>query len=91
VNDVLLHMRAIPQNFNTLSNFPVLEFDELCELVVPVIASHAWCMGEVHKLSSHPLELTPQQRILNFLPYMKHDNITTLNSTMNVGGRLACN
>ena len=81
-------MRAIPQNFKTFSNFTVTEFDELCELSVLVIASHARCMGEVHKLSGCPLELSPQQHILNYLLYMKHDNVTTLNSPINVGGKL---
>lgn len=38
--DIRLHMKVIPQIFKTLTDFIVIEFDELYELVVVVITSH---------------------------------------------------
>ena len=47
-------------------NFAIIEFDELCGLVIPIIASHAQSTDEVHKLSGRHMKLCPQQRLLNF-------------------------
>ena len=70
VHDVILLMRAIPENFKTLTNFTLPEFDELCGLVMPMIASHALFRGEVHKLSHH-VTSCPQQWLFIFFPYME--------------------
>ena len=70
-------MRVIPQNFKTLMSFIVVEFDELCGLVVLVIASHVWSIGEVDKFLGCSMKLCLQQHFLNFLLYMKYDNITS--------------
>lgn len=69
-------MKVIVQNLNTLVNFTVVEFDVSCELVMPIIAFHAWSTTEVHKLLGRLVMFCPQQHFFNSLLYMKHDNIT---------------
>jgi hypothetical protein len=34
--------------FKTLTNFSLLEFDELCKLMVPTIQAHPRAIGETH-------------------------------------------
>lgn len=71
------HMRVIPQNFKTFMSSIVVEFDELCGLVVLIIASHVRSTGEVDDFLGCSMKLCMQQRFLNFLLYMKYDNITS--------------
>ena len=58
-------------------NFIEVDFDEFFGLVVPIIASRAWSIGEVHKLWGRPMRLFPQQHLFDFLLYMKCDNVTS--------------
>jgi hypothetical protein len=47
VRDVLTTMRATPNLFKTLTNFTLVEFDELAFVVVPTISTHSWSTCEV--------------------------------------------
>jgi hypothetical protein len=75
--DVLAVLRATPILFMTLTNFSVAEFDELCATVGPSLSTHACHTGQQKLLLGRPPKLSPPQRILNFLLYMKHDNTNT--------------
>lgn len=74
VSDVIGSMAPIPQHFKDLTNFWPEEFNELCRLVCPVISSNARITGVSHILSGRPPKLTPEERLLSFILYMKHDN-----------------
>ena len=45
--DVLTTMKIVPDVFRTLTNFTIVEFEELCTIVCPVIAMHARSTGDV--------------------------------------------
>lgn len=72
--DTLGAMLKTPWFFKTLTNFEVHEWQELCSLVVPTIESNARSTGLPHLVSGRPMKLTPAQRLMNFVLYMKHDN-----------------
>ena len=82
VRDVLATMRSTPSFFKGNMNFTLQEFDELCLLVVSVIITNAHSIGQNRILSGWPSKLSQEQRILNFLLYLKHDNITILDTFM---------
>ena len=82
VRDVLATMRSTPSLFKGNTNFTLQEFDELCLLVVSVIVANARGTGQNRILPGRPSKLSPEQRILNFLLYLKHDNITILDTFM---------
>jgi hypothetical protein len=46
VYNVFTIMQATPSLFETLTNFSLLEFDELATLVVPTIQAHVKSMGK---------------------------------------------
>jgi hypothetical protein len=46
--DVLVTMWATPRLFKILTNFTLVEFDELALLVAPIIVHHAQFIGEHH-------------------------------------------
>ena len=73
-------MRSTPGLFKTLTNFFVEEFDELCHIICPTITAHAYSIGEIRVLTGSPSKLTPEQRLLSFLLYIKHDPNTSLPS-----------
>lgn len=78
IRDLLASMRATGNAlFKNMTNFSLEEFDKLCVLVCPLIHSHARSTGEEHILSGRPSKLTPEQRLCNFIMYMKHDNVCT--------------
>jgi hypothetical protein len=76
VRDVLATMKVVPSMFKVLTNFTIEEFNELSASVCSVIASYARSTGEIIKKGGRPPKLTPQQRLLNFILYLKHDNST---------------
>jgi hypothetical protein len=76
VRDVLASMRTTPTLFKGNTNFTLPEFDELCALVTPFIVDNARSTGEGHISRGRPMKLSPEQRLLNFILYLKHDNIT---------------
>jgi hypothetical protein len=47
----------------------------LCVLVMPTIKAHAKATGDAHILPRWPTKLNPNQRLLQFILYMKHDNV----------------
>ena len=77
VKDVLASMKIVPDVFRTLTNFAIIEFEELCTVVCPVIVLHARSTGDVIVQGrGRPPKLSPQQRLLAFVLYLKHDNTT---------------
>ena len=80
VHDVLGSMMATLGLFKILTNFSILEFAELCNLVCPTIVAHARSTGTTCVLSGRPLKLSPEQRLLGFLLYMKHDSTSSFPS-----------
>ena len=78
VRDVLGTMRSTLDLFKVLTNFSVEEFDDLCRIMCPTISAHARSTGDIHVLPGRPSKLNPQQRLLGFLLYLKHDYTTAL-------------
>jgi hypothetical protein len=66
--------------FKIMTNFTVLGFEELYNLVYPLILINARFICELQLLREHPLKLSPKQRLLNFIWYMKNDDVTTYDS-----------
>ena len=58
----------------------LLEFEELCSLIYPLIARNARSTNEPQIRGGRPSKMTPAQRLLNFIWYMKCDNVTTYDS-----------
>lgn len=65
-----------------MTNFTVEEFVELYIFVVPTIESNAQSTRSRHVVSRHPSKLTPEQRLLNFIMYMKHDYVIYMDSML---------
>ena len=78
VRDVLGSMRSTPGLFKVLRNFSVEEFDDFCRIVCPTISAHVRSTGDIPVLLGRPSKLNPQQRLLGFLLYLKHDPTTAL-------------
>jgi hypothetical protein len=76
VCDVLATMRSTPPLFKSLKNLTIEEFDELAALICPTLAANARTTEEAYVKQGRPFKLTPEQRLLNFIMYMQHDNIT---------------
>lgn len=74
VRDVLATIRRTPSLFKCLTNFTAPEFEELCSLVSPVIAINARSTGMPRSVFGRLPKLSPDQRLLHFIMYMKHDN-----------------
>lgn len=81
VNDLLCRLQSNPTQFRDLKNFTIDEFFELWRRqVVPTIERNAWSIGPRHVLSGRHVKLTLEQRLLNFVIYMKHDNVIYFDS-----------
>ena len=52
----------------------------MCLDVCPTIIAHTHTTGEVWGAGGRPYKLTPQQRILSFLMFLKHDNTSMLDA-----------
>ncbi len=76
VRNVLTTLWATPCLFKSLTNFNSTEFEELAQLVVPTIIGHARSTKETHHISRQLSKLTLEQRLFNFILYIKHDNVT---------------
>ena len=61
-----------------LTNFSIKEFDELCTIVCPTIIANARSTGDLRILPGRPSKLTPEQRLLGFVLYLKHDSTIAL-------------
>lgn len=75
IQDLLYRLRCSPSQFKEIMNFHLDEFLQLSGKVVPVIEGHARSTGVRHVLTGRPSKLSREQHLLNFLLYMKHDNI----------------
>jgi hypothetical protein len=80
VRNLLAWLKETPSMFKTITNFTLPEFEELCTLVCSLIAGNARSTGEPQILRGRPPKLSPEQRLLNFIWYMKCDNVTTYDS-----------
>lgn len=80
VRDTLTALRSTPSLFRVNTNFSTTEFEELCGALVPVIVSNFRSTGSMGLHPGCPSKLCPGQRILNFLLYLKYDNIATLHT-----------
>ncbi len=52
-----------------------MEFEELCILVVPIVQAHAKAISEAHILPGWLIKLILDQHLLQFILYMKHENV----------------
>ncbi|KAH9105811.1 hypothetical protein AeMF1_018458 [Aphanomyces euteiches] len=78
VRDMMTLVSISPYIFKTMTNFTQTQFEEFSRLVCPVIASNARTTGLQHRPhSGRRPKLCPQQRLLAFVLYLKHDNLTT--------------
>lgn len=68
-------MRDVPTLLKVLADFEVHKFDELASLVCPTICDNAYNMDIRRVMSGMPIKLTPKQHFLNFIMYLKHDNV----------------
>ena len=80
VRDLLAWLKETPGMFKTITNFTLPEFEELCSLVCPLIAENARSTSEPQIRGGRPSKMTPVQKLLNFIWYMKCDNVTTYDS-----------
>ncbi len=67
VKNVLMTMWAMPCLFKSLTNFNLIDFEELAQLVVPIIIGHARSTKETHHISGQPSKLTMEQRLFNYV------------------------
>jgi len=68
--------------FKTLTNCNLLEFEELCVLVVPTIHALIKANSESHILFGWLIKLTLDQHLFQSILYMKHDNVVMYNAFM---------
>jgi len=67
--------------FETLTNYTLEEF-ELKLFVVPIIMTNMRSTCEAHILVGRSSKLNFEQCLLNFILYMKHDNMTMSHAFM---------
>jgi hypothetical protein len=80
VRDYLTTLQSTLYIFETITSFTAAEFEELCAAVCPVILFYPRATGEIRGLGGRPPKLTPEQRLLNFVTLLKHDNTATFDS-----------
>ena len=73
-------MRSTPDLFKVLTNFSIEEFDELCTIICPTIIANARSTSDLRIFPGRRSKLTPKQRLLGFVLYLKHDSTTALPS-----------
>lgn len=61
-----------PSIFHHMTNFTVEEFEELSLKVCPFISHNARSTGRPHTKDGRPTKLSPMQRLLNCILYLKH-------------------
>jgi hypothetical protein len=74
LRDVLTTLSSSPSIFRKITNFEVVEFNILCRLVCPVVECTARSIGNLRVCCGRPSKISSQQRALNALMYLKHDN-----------------
>jgi hypothetical protein len=75
-------MWTTPSLFKTLTNFILPKFEELTTLGVPTIESHVWSTDDAHIVCGQLTKLTSEQQLLQFILYMKHDNVVMFDAFM---------
>lgn len=80
VRDYLSTVRSTKYLCQPITNFTTEEFEELCTVVCPVIQLHARSTGEIRGPGGRPLKLQPEQRLLTFVMFLKHDNSAAFDS-----------
>jgi len=75
-------MWTTPSLFKTLTNFTLQKFEELVALVVPTIDTHVQSTNDAHIVCGRPTKLTLEQQLLQFILYMKHDNVVMFDAFM---------
>jgi hypothetical protein len=68
-------MWVTPSLFKTLTNFNLLEFEDLFILAVLTVQARAKTTNEAHIVLRRSTKFTPTQCLLKFILYMKHDNV----------------
>jgi hypothetical protein len=66
MQNVLMTMWATPCLFKSLTNFNLTKFEELTQLVVPIIIGHARSTKETHHIYGQPSKLTLEQCLFNY-------------------------
>jgi hypothetical protein len=77
--NVLTTPWSTPALFKNLTNFNATKFEDLASIVVPTIIFHAWSIGKTPIVSGRRSKLNPKQHFLNFVFFLKHDNVTKYN------------
>lgn len=81
VRDQLILLQRTPSYFRIITNFSAEEFEELSQSVCPLIATMARSTGQPRSLfHGRQPKLSPQQRLLLFILYMKHDNTVRMDA-----------
>jgi hypothetical protein len=75
VHNVLATIQKNVGLLKTLINFSLLQFDDLATLMIPTIIGYVKFTNEIHIVIKHLSKLTLKQKLLNFIIYMKHDNM----------------
>lgn len=75
VTKILNHMREVPTLLKVLTNSKVHKFDELASLICLTNCDNACTTGVERVVSGIPMKLTPEQCLLNFIMYLKHDHV----------------
>ena len=75
VMNVFNHMREVSTLFKVLTNFEVPNFDEFASLVCPTICDNARSTTCESIMSGKPMKLTLEQHLLDFIMYLKHNNV----------------
>ena len=78
VRDQLATLLQTPSLFKVLIKFSAGQFEELCSAMCPTIMIDARSTGHLRSAAGRPPKLSPQQRLLHFIFYMKHDNVVRL-------------
>ncbi len=78
VHNVLATIQKIVGLLKTLINFSLLQLDDLATLMIPTVIGYVKFTNEVHIVIRHPFKLTLGKKLLNFIRYMKHDNMYDL-------------
>jgi hypothetical protein len=74
VHDQLSVLRAMPSLFKNMTNFTIDEFDELSQNICPLIAVNCRSTGQISSGRGRNPKLSPEQRLLSFILYLKHGN-----------------
>jgi hypothetical protein len=82
-------MWTIPSLFKTLTNFTLQKFEELVALIVPTIESHVQSTSDAHIVCGRPTKLTLKQQLLQFILYMKRDNVVMF-ELCGIGAKVMC-